>query len=210
MLRQPAVADRFYPGSAPRLKSAVTALLPDTPAEPSEALGVITPHAGYIYSGAMAGRTLGSVEVPRIVIILGPNHHGRGAGAAISTSNWQMPGGVVRRASETAKALLETSQLFSDDELAHQFEHSIEVQVPFMQHLFPAAQLLPIVVPILVGFLLGVGDTLLADVQCQVENSARWSWCVCRAACSHSSNCVNDAASPAANTSTRPSGRLIA
>lgn len=144
MIRQPAVAHRFYPGNPQELARTVQSLLPPDPAVKRKALGVVSPHAGYIYSGAMAGRTIGSVEIPRTVIILGPNHHGRGAKAAVSTTDWQMPGGVVPCDTEISKALIGVSELLSEDELAHQFEHSIEVQVPFLQELQPELQIVAI------------------------------------------------------------------
>ena len=144
MIRQPAVAHRFYPGDPQELSRTVQSLLPADPAVKRKALGVVSPHAGYVYSGAMAGRTIGSVEIPSTVIILGPNHHGRGAKAAVSTTDWQMPGGVVPCDTETAQALFDASPLFADDELAHQFEHSIEVQVPFLQELQPDLQIVAI------------------------------------------------------------------
>ena len=144
MIRQPAVAHRFYPGDPQELSRTVKSLLPADPAEKRKSLGVVSPHAGYIYSGAMAGRTIGSVEIPRTVIILGPNHHGRGPKAAVSTTDWQMPGGVVPCDTEIAQALIDASPLFADDELAHQFEHSIEVQVPFLQELQPELRIVAI------------------------------------------------------------------
>lgn len=146
MLRQPAVADRFYPGSAQRLESAVTALLPDTPAEPREALGVIAPHAGYMYSGELAGRTLGQVRIPRTVIIMGPNHHGHGAPVAISTASWDMPCGIVPHNQELSAALIDQSEHIVADESSHQYEHSLEVQVPFLQVLQPDLNLVPITI----------------------------------------------------------------
>ena len=133
MTRQPAAANRFYPGDPQELDCMVQSFLPAASAPKTKALGVVSPHAGYVYSGAMAGRTIGSVDVPPTVIILGPNHTGRGASAAVSTSNWRMPGGVVICAKNIAKKLTETAPLLTEDESAHQLEHSLEVQVPFLQ-----------------------------------------------------------------------------
>jgi AmmeMemoRadiSam system protein B len=146
MLRQPAVADRFYPGSAKQLERAVNALLPDAQQEPREALGVIAPHAGYIYSGELAGKTLSRVRIPGSVIILGPNHHGRGAPVAVSTAAWSMPSGVVPHDQEISTALIDQSGHIVADESAHQFEHSLEVQVPFLQALQPDLNLVPIAI----------------------------------------------------------------
>ncbi len=115
------------------LARTVQDLLPERIEPLKKALGIISPHAGYIYSGAMAGRTIGSVAIPETVIILGPNHHGRGAKAAISTATWQMVGGPVDCDRAIADKLLAASPLLAEDEQAHQLEHSLEVQVPFLQ-----------------------------------------------------------------------------
>jgi AmmeMemoRadiSam system protein B len=144
MIRQPAVANRFYPGDPEELGRMVQSFFPSDSAEKKKALGVVSPHAGYVYSGSMAGRTIGSVEVPRTVIILGPNHTGRGARAAVSTSDWRMPGGVVPCAKNIAKKLIETSPLLTEDESAHKSEHSLEVQVPFLQELQPDLKIVAI------------------------------------------------------------------
>jgi AmmeMemoRadiSam system protein B len=119
-MRQPAVAHRFYPGNPAELKRTVTALLPDEAVDKKTAIAVVAPHAGYVYSGAMAGRTIGSVHIPRTVVILGPNHHGRGAAVAVSTSPWQMPNGVVEPNLELAAKLTAASPLIQEDEAAHQ------------------------------------------------------------------------------------------
>lgn len=143
-MRSPAVANRFYPGNPRELEGLVRRLLPTDAQEPKKAIGVVSPHAGYVYSGAMAGRTIGAVAVPRTVIILGPNHHGRGAAAAVSTSTWEMPAGEVPCATDIAEKLISSSPLFSEDEAAHQFEHSLEVQVPFLQALQPELRIVAI------------------------------------------------------------------
>ena len=144
MTRQPAVASRFYPGDPQELGRMVQSFLPAESSQRTRAFGVVSPHAGYIYSGAMAGRTIGSVVVPRTVIILGPNHTGRGPRAAVSADDWRMPGGVVPCAENIAKELIETSPLLTEDESAHQAEHSLEVQVPFLQELQPDLQIVAI------------------------------------------------------------------
>jgi len=144
VIRQPAVANRFYPGNPKELERTVRSLLPPESGEKTKALGVVSPHAGYIYSGAMAGRTIGSIQVPRTVVILGPKHHAQGARAAVSTASWKMPGGIVPCAAEIADKLLARSTLLAADESAHAYEHSLEVQVPFLQALQPDLQIVPI------------------------------------------------------------------
>lgn len=146
MLRQPAVAHQFYPGTVAELQQMVATLLPGTTAEKQDALAVVSPHAGYIYSGKLAGQTLGSVKIPQTVIILGPNHTGRGAPVALSRSSWNMPGGIVHTNSTISERLLTACSQITIDETAHTLEHSLEVQVPFLQALQPELELAAIAV----------------------------------------------------------------
>lgn len=146
MLRQPAVANRFYPGSPRQLEQTLSTLLPPKTSNLHKAIGVVSPHAGYIYSGELAGRTLGSVEIPERVVILGPNHHGRGKPVAVSTTSWDMPAGVVQADREASETLAALSDHVEADEAAHQFEHSLEVQVPFLHALQSRLKLVPIAV----------------------------------------------------------------
>lgn len=146
-MRQPAVADRFYPKSAEALSLAVKELLPDkAPAEKLKALAVVAPHAGYIYSGSLAAETFASVIVPETVVILGPNHRGQGAPIAIGTTEWNMPFGKVPIDRDIADLILRHSQQVKVDELAHRYEHSLEVQVPFLQKRQEHLRIVPIVV----------------------------------------------------------------
>ena len=79
LTRSPAVAGRFYPGDAESLRSAIQEMSRDVPSEKKEVLAAVSPHAGYVYSGAVAAKTLGCIKVPETVILLGPNHTGQGA-----------------------------------------------------------------------------------------------------------------------------------
>ena len=144
MIRQPAVANRFYPGSPEELRRVVAQLLPAQHTDRKEAIAAIAPHAGYVYSGGLAAATIGSLQVPETTVILGPNHHGRGAAVAVSTSSWQLPGGIVPCDAALADSILAASPLITADELAHQYEHSLEVQVPFLQAVQPNLALVPI------------------------------------------------------------------
>lgn len=146
-MRSPAVADHFYPGSPKELSQAVTQLFTSTKKikDKSKALAVVSPHAGYVYSGALAAETFCSVEIPETVIILGPNHHGQGAPVALSTEVWDMPLGMVPVNKEIAESILKHSQLIKIDEAAHKFEHSLEVQVPFLQMLQKNLTIVPLV-----------------------------------------------------------------
>ncbi len=146
MNRSPAVADRFYPGSQKTLSSTVDNLIAATREEQTEAYAVVSPHAGYIYSGPVAGKTLSAVNIPETVIILGPNHHGQGASIALSMVSWEMPLGTVPIDTEIADSLVRASEVIKEDELAHRFEHSLEVQVPILQKLQPQLHIVPMVI----------------------------------------------------------------
>lgn len=148
MHRPPAVADQFYPGDKAALQKTVAELSPEIPPEQKiQALAVIAPHAGYIYSGPVAGETFAKVVIPEDVILLGPNHHGQGAPVALMRSgDWQMPMGNVSINEELAAILLATSPLITSDTIAHRFEHSLEVEVPFLQHGQPNLALTPLVI----------------------------------------------------------------
>ena len=146
-MRHPAVADRFYPGSPKALARTIDELSPVMENTTRiKALALVSPHAGYVYSGALAAQTFASVEIPETVIILGPNHHGQGAPVALSTETWEMPFGQVPPDLECAERLLAVSDQIKIDETAHQFEHSLEVQVPFLQLRQKNLHLVPLVI----------------------------------------------------------------
>jgi len=147
MIRQPVVANQFYPGDPAQLEQTVASLTPVVDEkEKIAATAVIMPHAGYVYSGATAGLTISRVHVPETVIILGPNHHGRGAAVALGTVDWEMPMGTVPIDQELAAQLLKVSTIITEDEHAHNSEHSLEVQVPFLQFLQKKLKIVPICV----------------------------------------------------------------
>ncbi len=134
MRRLPAVADRFYPGEEKQLKRTVTELLDGcNPPKIENSLAVVSPHAGYVYSGSVCAETIKSVDIPETVIILGPNHHGTGAAIALSQQDWQMPSGIAPANIVLGQQILELMPEVTVDESAHRFEHSLEVQIPFLQ-----------------------------------------------------------------------------
>lgn len=134
MIRRAAVAGTFYAGTRDRLRLQVEDLLPRG-AVPVRAIGVVAPHAGYLYSGRVAGAVYSRVEFAETFVILGPNHTGLGAGAAIMTyGQWETPLGKVSIDSDLAKAILAHSSVLEEDHLGHLREHSIEVQLPFLQY----------------------------------------------------------------------------
>jgi AmmeMemoRadiSam system protein B len=147
MTRMPSVADRFYPGNPEQLRSAMDMLVPVVAEEDKkQALAIVVPHAGYVYSGATAGSTISRVRVPETVVILGPNHHGLGAALALGTEDWYMPLGTVPVNQQLAAAILEQSADIVEDQEAHLFEHSLEVQVPFLQQVQEKLHIVPLVV----------------------------------------------------------------
>ncbi|WP_319589121.1 AmmeMemoRadiSam system protein B [uncultured Desulfobulbus sp.] len=147
MTRTPAVADRFYPGNPEQLRSAMDILVPEVAEDvKKQAMAVVLPHAGYVYSGATAGATISQIRVPETVLIMGPNHHGRGAALALGTEDWRMPMGVVPVDHHLAASILQQSSAIVEDQEAHLFEHSLEVQVPFLQQVQQQLRIVPMVV----------------------------------------------------------------
>jgi AmmeMemoRadiSam system protein B len=137
MIREPAVAGSFYPAGAAALGAGVDRYL-GTPRDRAPALGLVVPHAGYVYSGAVAGAAYAAVTAPPRAIVMGPNHTGLGfARAALSpASAWRTPLGQVAADGPLGDALAGAPGV-SPDAVAHAREHSLEVQLPFLQRLRP-------------------------------------------------------------------------
>lgn len=146
MIRNPAVAGQFYSGNSLTLAQDVKMLLQhDADETPVRACGVICPHAGYVYSGALAAATLAQVEIPPRVVLLGPNHTGLGAWGAIEAEGkWRTPLGDVCIDTPLARKLIELDGQLEPDSEAHRREHSLEVQLPFLQVLRPDVAIVPI------------------------------------------------------------------
>jgi AmmeMemoRadiSam system protein B len=144
MIRHAVVAGQFYPGSPRELDREVRLLTRDAGVK-IPARGIIVPHAGYVYSGAVAGEVFSSVEIPDRHIIFGPNHTGIGADAAIMTrGTWRMPWGEVPIDEDLAGRLLAASPLLSEDLSAHSGEHSLEVQLPFLKRFRERYRFVPV------------------------------------------------------------------
>ena len=165
MLRPPAVAGQFYPGARDSLARVLGQLLP-AKAPKTSVLGVMSPHAGYIYSGVVAGKVFAGVEIPPEVVILGPNHHGIGHQVAVySSGGWNTPLGSVQIAEDLAGDILSNCPAAAADTLAHLHEHSLEVQVPFLQTLLPTVKIVPICLGrVSLDALLALGDGLARAV----------------------------------------------
>ena len=132
MIRHPAVSGFFYPSDPKKLRELVTSFLTKSPRE--KALGIVVPHAGYVYSGKIAGEVYSRIEIPEEIVILSPNHTGLGKPFSIMPrGTWRTPLGDAEINSELASKMMETCPLLEEDGLAHVKEHSLEVQIPFLQ-----------------------------------------------------------------------------
>lgn len=145
MIRQPVVAGRFYPAEARTLAGQVEEFV--TPArEQVRACGCVVPHAGYMYSGHVAGAVYGALRLPSRYILIGPRHRPPGEPLAIlSKGSWRTPLGDAKIDEALAAELKRTCALLREDEVAHRAEHSIEVQLPFLQHCAGDFSFVPVV-----------------------------------------------------------------
>ena len=154
-VRPPAVAGSFYPADAVDLTQLIEHLLegrhgplalpPRHRSSERHLRAMIVPHAGYRYSGAIASRAFAAVAAerpPESVLLLGVNHRARGAPAALSPTPWATPLGVVPADEELAQALRRAP--IERDETAHALEHSIEVELPFLQYVLPHPRIVPL------------------------------------------------------------------
>jgi AmmeMemoRadiSam system protein B/AmmeMemoRadiSam system protein A len=144
MIRKPAVAGQFYPAQADKLREFIRGMVSET-AVKEEVIGLVSPHAGYIYSGPVVGATISKVKFKDTFIVLGPNHTGMGKPLSIMTKgSWETPLGQVEIDSELAEKILATSRHLQEDPGSHQYEHSIEVQIPFLQYFKKDFRIVPI------------------------------------------------------------------
>ncbi|HYI08970.1 MAG TPA: AmmeMemoRadiSam system protein B [Thermoanaerobaculia bacterium] len=148
VIRPPAVAGTFYEGTPDRLRAQVDACLaanPPAPQAKERFLGAVVPHAGLMYSGHVAAAFYALAELPRRLVILCPNHTGLGHFAAINREGaWRTPLGEVAIDTRLADALMSKTKLLAEDAKAHAREHSLEVQLPFLQRLLPDFTFVPI------------------------------------------------------------------
>jgi MEMO1 family protein len=145
VIRQPAVAGRFYPSDRGELSRRLQGFLDVPGAEPAAAVACMVPHAGYIYSGAVAGQVYARLALPRRMILVGPRHFTRGSALAVGSDGaWQTPLGAAAVDGELAAALLSAFPQLREDDLAHRDEHALEVQLPFLQHLAGDFRFVPV------------------------------------------------------------------
>lgn len=154
MIREPVVAGQFYPATAAGCETKIAACLPpQLPSDlPPQIVAGIVPHAGWDFSGPTAGRVFAAIHARReahtFVIFSAMHHWGTSHSAVYGHGAWDTPLGQVAVDESLAQAVLDQGRgVLVDDPQAHAGEHSAEVQVPFIKHLFPHARILPIIVP---------------------------------------------------------------
>jgi MEMO1 family protein len=145
MKRKAAVAGSFYPGRESTLRSAVEKYVIDGQKE--KAVAVLSPHAGYMYSGTVAGAVYSRIQVADTVILLGPMHRYAGAEFALfAEGSWETPLGEVKIDEKLADGIAANCVSIEKNTEAHDGEHSIEVQVPFLQYFKSDVKIVPILV----------------------------------------------------------------
>ncbi len=141
-MRDPAVSGQFYPRSKNDLNRQISRCFEGVPQVEKEVLGAVVPHAGYIYSGNTAAYVYSALPRADTFVLLGPNHTGYGSPVAVSRETWRTPLGEAKSDLEFIRAL--PGKIIDLDESAHRYEHSIEVQLPFLQHRFGDFNVVPI------------------------------------------------------------------
>ena len=142
--REPVVAGQFYPGTKAGLEKMLSTLI-NKKEKKELVLGAMSPHAGYVYSGGVAGEVFSKLSPKKLFIIIGPNHTGMGESFSVfPQGQWRTPLGSVEVDEEFANYLINNSKLFKADEIAHTYEHSVEVQIPFLQYVMSDFKILPL------------------------------------------------------------------
>ena len=144
MLRKSVVAGAFYPSNPDELTSMIRRMVDPNP-ERKKALAVVSPHAGFVYSGPVAGALFSAVQFPRRFVLLGPSHRMiRSKAALMRSGSWSTPLGDIPVDSELADLILSSSTIIEEDDEAHRNEHSLEVQLPFIQYFVEQFSIVPI------------------------------------------------------------------
>jgi len=156
-IRRPVVAGGFYPAEPDRLKQSIKASflhkygpggLPNLESNQRHIVSVVAPHAGYVYSGYIAAHVfyhLASEPKPDKIIILCPNHTGLGGKVSLSSNDyWETPLGLAEVDANLARDILNASNIIDMNETAHMHEHSIEVQLPFLQYIYGDFKFVPV------------------------------------------------------------------
>ena len=144
MIRKPAVAGYFYPGHPDELRSTLGQMT-DAGAAKQKAFAAVSPHAGFVYSGPVAGALFSTIQMPDRFILLGPSHRMIGSRFALMGEGaWETPLGKVPVDEDLAREIAGYSDLIEEDAEAHNQEHSLEVQLPFIQYFVPHFSIVPI------------------------------------------------------------------
>ena len=144
MIRRPAVAGQFYYGTKERLLEQVGKFV-DPQAAKEDAVGIVVPHAGYIYSGPVAGAVYSSIKFPETFVLLGPNHTGLGPAISLMDDcQWEIPLCTFEVDKKLAAKIAMNSPHVVRDNQAHMFEHSLEVQLPFISYFANGVRIVPI------------------------------------------------------------------
>jgi len=142
-MRMPAVAGQFYPLNPRTLRKDIKSYLSGIEISPDQAItGAVVPHAGYMYSGRTAAHVYAALPNADTFVIIGPNHTGYGSAVSVSSDTWSTPLGNVDADLDIIESL--PCRIIDIDESAHRYEHSIEVQIPFLQTLFKDFKIVPI------------------------------------------------------------------
>lgn len=145
MKRSPAVAGQFYYGTASKLTQQVEQYI-DRNAKKEKVVGLVSPHAGLMYSGPVAGAVYSAIDFPETFVLIGPNHTGLGAQISIMESGeWEIPMGVFQIDEKISYKIAMTVPIVTNDMKAHMFEHSLEVQLPFIAYFSKKVKIVPIV-----------------------------------------------------------------
>lgn len=148
MIRQPSVAGQFYESSRSGLTEQVGCFIP-TGVSTENVIGAVSPHAGLMYSGAVAGAVYSKITFPGTFVIVGPNHTGLGSPVSImSSGRWQIPTGELEIDETFANKLKGQLNVAEEDSLAHKMEHSLEVQLPFILYISSTVKIVPVVMMI--------------------------------------------------------------
>jgi hypothetical protein len=143
-IRIPAVAGQFYNADTQDLKNQIEEYIDNT-AEKKDCIGAVSPHAGYMYSGSVAGSLYSNIRIPGTVVLLGPNHTGIGERISLmQTGEWSMPFGSMSVSEDFSSILLRKTGIISVDNRAHLLEHSLEVQLPFIHYFNKDAHIVPV------------------------------------------------------------------
>lgn len=154
MVRKPVVAGQFYPGSEKKLRDGIEECflhdlgpgkIPKNEGDSREIKGLVVPHAGYVYSGPVAAhsyKTLYEDGLPETIVLIGPNHHGYGPGAAMADDDFETPLGIVPVDKDIVNSL--EGDILKINSTAHSGEHSLEVQLPFLQFFSDDFKIVPI------------------------------------------------------------------